>query len=271
MTQKNSSINGVHNQCQYTLHHSPEIHSTMDAIIPLLNDTSSQPRDFVVALYADYQTQGRGRHKGRIWKTEIGNVICSYALHKDIIPNPITGLSLLVGLAVLSTLESLGVKRPITLKWPNDVFVDNKKVAGILIESTPTHYIIGVGVNVTWSPDDLDSPYASTKIGDEIQGDRLTIIDGIINNTLCLINQWQTLGFQNIIDSWIPYAAYLNQDIRIIHTPHVSSSQTENCTEQSPPITTGRFIGLDHNGGICVKTETGDHVFYAGDVSLRGL
>lgn len=248
----------------YVLHHYPETSSTMDAIVPLLYQEAVNP---IPVVYADKQTQGRGRIKGRSWKTNIGNVICSYALSKAHVPQPVTGLSLVTGLALLSTLKSLGVQRSMTLKWPNDLFVDNKKVAGILIESTTHHYVIGIGVNVTWNPDGVDAPYESTRIGDEIVGDRMHVIDGVIRKTVALIHQWQTKGFQWVIDSWLPYGAYLNQDVYLVNQTHTE----EGTSAGNNTVVTGRFVGLDTHGGIRIVTQAGERIFYAGDVSLRPL
>lgn len=242
----------------YTTHHMPQTPSTMDSIVPLLSDESAP----ITLLYTDQQTQGRGRVAGRRWQTgettaQSGNVICTYALPKTAIPQPVTGISLVVGLAVLNTLTDLGLTRKITLKWPNDVFVDGAKTAGILIETTPHHYTIGLGVNLAWHPHIENAPYTSTQVGDDITGDRLAVMEGVIHHTVSLINMWESQGFETITKAWTPHAHYLNQQVQI----------TES-TPTSPPIT-GIFTGLNEYGGIRLVTPDGEHVVYSGDVSLR--
>lgn len=236
----------------FTLHHAPTAPSTMDAIKPFLRDDFTN----IPVYYVDQQTQGRGRHAGRQWQTEIGNAIFTYAIPAHTTPNPLTGLPLVVSLALLDTLKSLGVKRDIQLKWPNDVLVDGMKVAGILIEKTDAYYLIGMGVNITWHPDEKDSLYPTTKIGDDITGDRMDIITGVVRRTMDYLSLWQESGFDTIIKSWSNYAAFINQDVNIIDGDNT---------------TVGTFVGLNEVGAIRVKIHGTEKIFYAGDVSLRSL
>ena len=236
----------------FTFHHVAKAVSTMEAIKPFLrSDFSNMP-----VLYADEQTHGRGRNAGRPWASAIGNVLCTFAMPVKNVPTPTTGLSLVVSLAVLDTLKSLGLKRDIQLKWPNDVLVDGMKVAGILIETTDDYYLIGIGVNVVWHPQGADMLYPTTKIGDDITGDRMDIMAGVVNRTLYYLSLWQQYGFDSIIKSWSDYAAYLNQDVHIVDGANK---------------TTGIFVGLNEQGAIRVKIQDKEKVFYAGDVSLRTL
>ena len=242
----------------FTLHHAPTAESTMDAIKPFLRaDFTNIP-----VYYVNQQTQGRGRNVGRKWQTEIGNVICTYAIPIHTVPSPVTGLPLVVSLALLDTLKSLGVKRDIQLKWPNDVLVDGMKVAGILIEKTDPYYLIGMGVNVTWHPQEThpngggDILYPTTKIGDDIMGDRMDIITGVVERTVHYLSLWDKHGFAHIINAWTNYAAFINCDVNIVDGDNRA---------------VGTFVGLTDTGAIRVKIHGTEKIFYAGDVSLRSL
>jgi len=104
----------------------------------------------VVALE---QTEGRGRH-GNTWMSPPGGVYLSYVPPRQLIPSRPTDMSLLASLAVVgvvdSTLKRAGVQEPrAMLKWPNDVLVNDGKVAGVLVQSRdPPLVVVGVGLNV---------------------------------------------------------------------------------------------------------------------------
>lgn len=100
----------------------------------------------------EYQTEGHGR-LGRTWHSTKGENLLFSFLIKDIkLVNKLSGLSCLIGVCVLKTLNKLNITNA-KVKWPNDVYVGDKKIAGILLESflggseTPT-VIVGVGINV---------------------------------------------------------------------------------------------------------------------------
>ncbi len=106
---------------------------------------------------AEFQTAGRGR-RGRDWIGDFGrNVAMTVGFSFQRQLADLGGLSCVVGLALIQVLENLGVKAQ--LKWPNDVWVDDKKLAGILVElvQTPrgTSAVIGIGINVDLSPEQM--------------------------------------------------------------------------------------------------------------------
>jgi BirA family biotin operon repressor/biotin-[acetyl-CoA-carboxylase] ligase len=104
-----------------------------------------------LACFAEEQTQGRGR-RGKVWVSPPGgSLYLSLAWKFELPVNELGCLSLAMGLAVVRVLKKLGLKQ-VGLKWPNDVLVDEKKIAGILIETTQltsaaTTAIIGIGLN----------------------------------------------------------------------------------------------------------------------------
>ena len=110
-----------------------------------------QKHTLPLACFAEEQTQGRGR-RGKVWISPRGSsVYLSLAWKFDVPVNDLGCLSLASGVAVARVLKNIGLKQ-VGLKWPNDVLVDDKKIAGILIEtahitSEATTAVIGVGLN----------------------------------------------------------------------------------------------------------------------------
>lgn len=111
------------------------------------------------------QTAGRGRHT-RVWAARPGGQIAmSAAVDAGTNTADLGWLSLIAGLAVARAVEAVTGVRP-TLKWPNDVLIDDRKVSGILSEYSPTSHggvaVIGVGVNTAMTEDQLPVPTATS-------------------------------------------------------------------------------------------------------------
>lgn len=126
-------------------------------------------QDQLTLITVDEQTAGRGRFD-RVWVSPPGqNVYASFCFF---VPGPCQGainISQMLAVPAVRTLEQLGVEAQI--KWPNDLMIENKKVAGILCETTPvgdkTCVIIGIGINVNMSVEQLaqiDQPATSLMV-----------------------------------------------------------------------------------------------------------
>lgn len=120
----------------------PEIDSTNTELMRRARAGQFDP----VLLVAERQTAGRGR-MGRSWESEVGASLI-FSLGLPLQPTDWSGLSLAVGLAVVESLHPA-----LQLKWPNDVWLHNRKLAGILIETASVgdmrYAVIGVGINIT--------------------------------------------------------------------------------------------------------------------------
>lgn len=96
----------------------------------------------MTAIVAKEQLKGRGR-EGRIFRSPVGGLYMTVAVH---LPGPLQkyiALSLITGLAIARLIPN------IRLKWPNDLLIDHKKVGGILIETSAPWWLVGIGMNVT--------------------------------------------------------------------------------------------------------------------------
>ena len=111
-----------------------------------------------LALFCINQKKGRGR-KGRVWKSKIGDLTCSILIKKKLDISEIGRINIIIVSIMISILEDLGLNK-VKFKWPNDIFINKKKIAGILIETsvldnTVTQFIIGIGVNIKSRPNDM--------------------------------------------------------------------------------------------------------------------
>lgn len=141
----------------------------------------ADPRAGCAVYWADHQTRGRGR-QGRVWYDGPGlDVAATFRLEGITLPRP-TRLPAIVPLAVLRAIAGFASVRA-TLKWPNDVMVEGRKVAGILIDAdgTPPMYAIGVGVNVgrTSFPAELMDSATSLALLTGVEVPRARVIEAL--------------------------------------------------------------------------------------------
>ena len=111
-----------------------------------------------LALFCINQKKGRGR-KGRVWKSKVGDLTCSILIKKKLDISEMGKINIIIVSIIINIFEDLGLNK-VKFKWPNDIFINKKKIAGILIETsvsknTVTQFIIGIGVNIKSRPNDL--------------------------------------------------------------------------------------------------------------------
>jgi BirA family biotin operon repressor/biotin-[acetyl-CoA-carboxylase] ligase len=129
-----------------------EVHEALDSTSDRLLASGEPPPGRFDACLAEFQTAGRGR-RGRHWMAPFGSGLClslSWCYREA--PATLGALSLAAGVAVLRALRQTGFGQ-LSLKWPNDIVHDGRKLGGILIDlrgeaAGPAHVVIGVGINV---------------------------------------------------------------------------------------------------------------------------
>ena len=149
--------------------HLDETESTNDICLNEINNS-----DIPILVTADMQTKGRGRNE-KEWNSPKGNLYFSFGFNRH---NLINGLSVKVGLIVAESLQQI-LKKNVLLKWPNDLFYLNKKVGGILVETSSINNIfkivIGIGVNLQLS--DSNKQWGNLEINKEINKVKEQIIE----------------------------------------------------------------------------------------------
>jgi BirA family biotin operon repressor/biotin-[acetyl-CoA-carboxylase] ligase len=164
---------------------------------------ASDNADDRTIILADSQTAGRGRYR-RAWVSNPGNLYVSF-IYKSEQRDP--RLSYSIAVAVAETLISFGIKP--SIKWPNDVLIDGKKVSGILIEYSKDFVIIGIGINIKSSPN-INADYKTAKVADYAPGVNR---DELLTVLTRQMDTWITRGFPTVKKRWMELAANINKTI----------------------------------------------------------
>lgn len=179
---------------------------------------------------AECQTAGRGR-QGRRWLSPFGaNIYLSLYCQFKALRYGLSGLSLVMGIAVLKALETYGI--PLSLKWPNDIYYENKKCVGILIESNyssenSVHDVFfGIGININQSlsgePQIGTSEYEVLQNSTDLKQilkylpSRNEVIAKVLNQVIPHLNEFQEKGFQPFVEDWSKYDLLQGRSIKII-------------------------------------------------------
>ena len=218
------------------------------------------------AVLAEKQRQGRGR-RGRHWVSPFGKNI--YLSLLESFQGGITqleGLSLVAGIAVQRALSKLGVDG-VQLKWPNDVYLNDKKLAGILMEVTGEYsshcqVVIGIGLNVNLNVDEaesIDQPWTSLKqvVANISRND---VASQLLNELMLALDQFKQEGFSSFQQTWSELDIYHGREVDIL-------SQSEN--EQ--PRFSGVVKGVNRKGELMLMTSRGIQVINAGEISVRAV
>lgn len=224
----------------------------------LLNARTDGPR----ACLAESQSAGRGR-RGREWRsTPFRNVLLSLRWHFELAPSALTGLSLAAGVAVVHSLEAFGVP-DLGLKWPNDVLLDGRKLAGLLLDvrgeaEGPALVVLGLGLNVQLAARDaarIDQPWASLQECMPVPVDRNRLASLLIAELVATFRHYEREGFGAFRDEWERRHRYRDQPVSVAN----AHQRVE-----------GIALGVDERGALRLRDTHGElRTFYSGDVSLR--
>ena len=209
-------------------------------------------------VWARCQRQGRGR-SGRQWVSPVGNLYCSVLLRPLAQPSIAAQLVFVVGIAVRECVAKLVKKdRDVLCKWPNDILVDGKKVAGILLEAVAegetTRVIVGIGVNVAAHPSRTVHPATNLRVHAEQDVEVATVLELLAQALECWYHTWKTAGFKPIREAWLAHAAGLGETVAARLPTH------ELC---------GEFVSLDKHGALELRTpDKATHLVTVGEVFL---
>ncbi len=214
-------------------------------------------------VLADSQSGGKGR-RGRVWVSPAGvNLYCSVVLRPAIMPHEAPQLTFLSAVAVARAIEQTTTLIP-EIKWPNDLLISGKKVAGLLNEMSAetdgiNFVVLGIGVNLNMTsdqfPGDLRHPATSLFIESGVKVDRSRFTGIMLNELDRLYADFLAHGFGPVREEWQQRCNANGRQVL------VSDSGTE-CSG-------GQFIGIDSDGAMLLRS--GDdrlHRITCGDVRV---
>lgn len=238
---------------KWTRHFFEELPSTQDKAFDLARDS---PDLIPLVVVTKRQVSGRGR-LGNVWVGLNGNFFGSFAVRPDMPLNQAGQFSFLAAVALSDVLEEYLPPEncKIEHKWPNDVLLNSKKVAGILIESESDAegvaklLVIGVGVNLAEAPD------GAISLRDFLPHPPLPedFLERFLVSLSHQMNKMETEGFSALRADWLFRAKGLGEKIRV-RLPH-------ECFE-------GIFEGLENDGALRIRIEgqKGVRVIRSGEV-----
>ena len=208
-------------------------------------------------VWALEQTAGRGR-RGRPWQSPPGNLYFSLLLRPSGSAAQVAQLGFVAALALGDALEPLlDGGHSLRFKWPNDVLVDSRKLAGILLESETAagdgvaFVVIGVGVNLAIAPADAEFPAISLAAAGRPGITPGLLLEAFAHHFESWHRRWLAEGFAPVRRAWLDRASGLGEAVRV---------RLERAT------LLGRFLDLDEEGALLLEGEEGRRRIAAGEV-----
>lgn len=235
-----------------------EIESTNSKLMELAKKNATEG----TVMLTDKQTKGKGRLEREWIAEERKNIFMSLLIRPKIPPYKASGITQVVALSVLEALESLyNIK--FTIKWPNDIIANGKKVCGILCEMDGeldklNFIVIGIGINTNQNTIDNEIKHKATslKIESGLSIERKVIVASVLNRFEENYETFKEYGITPFIKKLKEYSALINKNVKI------SNSFKEF---------TGKIIDIDDEGYLIVKTNEGEiKSIIGGDISIRG-
>lgn len=237
-------------------------------VIPVIGSTNQHWLESIPRLsqggvcLAECQTSGRGR-RGRTWISPFGGqLIMSLYWRLEQGMAAAMGLSLVVGVAVVEALESAGFGG-IELKWPNDLYLNGRKLAGILVEMSgtaggPCHLVIGMGLNLVLPATEqerITQPWAELAELGEIT-DRNGLVIVLVQGLQRALTRFEQEGIAGFRERWNRLDHFNGKPVRVL----MGEQQVH-----------GTARGIDDQGALLLELESGEIKRYlGGEISLRG-
>jgi len=204
-----------------------------------------------LVILTEEQTKGRGRSSNKWQSGCADSILCSILLTESTLKAELLSLT-----AAVATAEAIGkpAKHRAKIKWPNDIILNNKKVAGILLESKKfknhTAHIIGIGINCHQTknsfPRELRAIATSLRLETGSDADRISLVRRLLTS----IDHWLRIAEKNnrkLIDQWRKLSIQLNHRLTVAYNRRKF---------------TGNCIGLDPQKGLIVQLDSGGTRFF---------
>jgi BirA family transcriptional regulator, biotin operon repressor / biotin---[acetyl-CoA-carboxylase] ligase len=246
------------NRLATTIHYFPEISST-NSYARERAESGAGEGELVVA---ESQSQGRGR-LGRRWESPpFANLYVSILLRPKLSPAHVAQITLMAAVALAEVVEGFVPEKP-AIKWPNDILLGGKKLAGILTEAACSaerveYVVLGIGVNLNYAcsamPEEIRRRATSVleAAGRPVQ--RESFLRRLIQGVERCYGELEQAGFDALAARWEGYFAWRGRRVRV---------------ELLDQVTTGTAQGIDRDGALVIVDDGGiAHRILAGDVIL---
>lgn len=243
--------------------HQPDL-----AVIPVIDSTNQYLLDRMdqlvsgYACIAEYQQAGRGR-RGRKWFSPFGaNLYLSMYWRLEQGPAAAMGLSLVIGIVMAEVLQSLGAP-DVRVKWPNDLYLNDRKLAGILVELTgktgdAAQIVMGAGVNLvmrTENASEINQGWINLQeAGVEINRNELAA--KIINSLRDALPIFERDGLASFVDRWDALDNFIDRPVKLL----IGDREVH-----------GIARGIDKQGGLLLEQDGEVKSWVGGEISLRPL
>lgn len=242
------------------------LHQPNLAVIPVIDSTNQYLLDRMdqlpsgYACIAEYQQAGRGR-RGRKWFSPFGsNLYMSMYWRLEQGPAAAMGLSLVIGIIMAEVIQSLGAA-DVRVKWPNDLYLKDRKLAGILVELTgktgdAAQIVIGAGVNLLMRSEgatEINQGWINLQeAGVDI--DRNELAAKLINNLRQALPVFEQDGLTPFISRWEALDNFINRPVKLL----IGDREVY-----------GIARGIDKQGGLLLEQDGAIKSWVGGEISLR--
>ncbi|CAO95192.1 bifunctional biotin--[acetyl-CoA-carboxylase] ligase/biotin operon repressor BirA [Erwinia tasmaniensis] len=236
------------------------------AVIPVIDSTNQYLLDRMASLQsgdacvAEYQQAGRGR-RGRQWFSPFGsNLYLSMYWRLEQGPAAAMGLSLVIGIVIAEALQQQGAP-DIRVKWPNDIYLNDRKLAGILVELTgktgdAAQIVIGAGINLAMrapAHDVINQGWINLhEAGCSVDRNALSAL--IINKMRTALAQFEQDGLVPFIERWAALDNFINRPVKLL----IGDREIN-----------GIARGIDQQGGLILEQDGITKSWVGGEISLR--
>ncbi|MCD1126660.1 bifunctional biotin--[acetyl-CoA-carboxylase] ligase/biotin operon repressor BirA [Jinshanibacter sp. LJY008] len=241
----------------------PEGHVTVLPVIDSTNQYLMERLDQLRsgdACVAEYQQSGRGR-RGRQWFSPFGaNLYLSMFWRLEQGPAAAIGLSLVIGIVMAEVLRKLGAKG-VKVKWPNDLYLNDRKLAGILVELTgktgdAANVVIGAGINLSMrEPDSNVVNQQWANLADSgIAIDRNELVPCLLSTLRESLIQFEQQGLAQFVSRWRKLDNFIDRPVKLL----IGEQQIH-----------GIARGIDKQGALLLDQDGVLKPFIGGEISLR--
>lgn len=235
-------------------------------VLPVVDSTNQYLLDRIAELtsgdacIAEYQQAGRGR-RGRQWISPFGaNLYLSMFWRLEQGPAAAMGLSLVIGIVMAEVLQRLGAEK-VRVKWPNDLYLNDRKLAGILVELTgktgdAAQLVMGAGINMAMhesSASQIDQRWINLQEAG-INIDRNELAATLLNELRHSLREFEMEGLAPFISRWRDLDNFIDRPVKLL----IGEQQIF-----------GIARGIDQQGALLLEREGVIKPFIGGEISLR--